>query len=83
MKQENRKTENGGLTGIVKVASCVISNLPGESVAFRQYGQATFQFNAPFVSATPPYSYTNLMHTVGQVPNIVTNWAGTGKLTSF
>ena len=77
------REENGGGTGIVKVVSCVISNLPGVNVQFRQYGQSNFLFNAPFVGATPPYSYTNLMHTVGQVPNIVTNWAGTGKLTSF
>lgn len=77
------REENGGPTGIVKVVSCVISNLPGVNVQFRQYGQSNFLFNAPFVSATPPYSYTNVMHPVGQVPGIVTNWAGVGKLTSF
>jgi len=70
-------------TGVVKVVSCVISNLPGVNVQFRQFGESTFQFNAPFASATPPYNYTNVMHPVSQVPNIVTNWAGTGKLTSF
>ena len=77
------REENGGPTGIVKVVSCVISNLPGVNVQFRQFGQTNFLFNAPFVGATPPYSYTNVMHPVGSTANIVTNWAGTGKLTSF
>ena len=77
------REENGGGTGIVKVVSCVISNLPAVNVQFRQFGQSNFLFNAPFVSATPPYSYTNVMHPVSVVPNIVTNWAGVGKLTSF
>ena len=77
------REENGGGTGIVKVVSCVISNLPAVNVQFRQFGHSNFLFNAPFVSATPPYSYTNVMHPVSVVPNIVTNWAGTGKLTSF
>ena len=77
------RQENGGPTGTVKVVNCVISNLPSVNVQFIQYGQSNFLFNAPFVGATPPYSYTNVMHPVSQVPNIVTNWSGVGKLTSF
>ena len=77
------REENGGPTGIVKVVSCVISNLPSVNVQFRQFGQTNFLFNAPFVGALPPYSYTNVLHPVTQTANIVTNWAGTGKLTSF
>ncbi len=77
------REENGGPTGIVKVVSCVISNLPGVNVQFRQHGQSNFLFNAPFVGATPPYSYQHTMHTVAQVSGIVTNWAGVGKITEF
>jgi pectate lyase len=77
------REENGGPTGIVKVVSCVISNLPGVNVQFRQHGHSNFLFNAPFAGATPPYSYQQVMHPVAQVPAIVTNWAGVGKVTGF
>jgi pectate lyase len=69
---------NGGGTGTVKVVNSIIVNAPGGNVSFRQYGAATFTFNPPFASPTPPYSYT--LDPVADVPNIVTNYAGTGKI---
>lgn len=62
---------NGGPTGTVKVVNSIIVNLPGVNVAFREYGAATFAFS-------PPYSYT--LDATADVPNIVTNYAGTGKI---
>jgi pectate lyase len=62
---------NGGPTGTVKVVNSVIVNLPGVNVAFREYGAATFSFS-------PPYAYT--LDPVADVPNIVTNHAGIGKI---
>jgi pectate lyase len=70
--------ENGGPTGIVKVVNSVIVNLPGVNVQFRQYGQSNFMFNAPFASPTPPYSYT--MDAAADVPDVVTNYAGVGRI---
>lgn len=75
------REENGGPTGIIKVVNSVIVNLPSVNVQFRQFGQTNFLFNAPFVGPNAPYSYT--LDPVGNTPNIVTNWAGVGKLTSF
>jgi pectate lyase len=70
--------ENGGPTGVVKVVNSLIENLPGVNVQFRQFGQSTFTFNAPFTGPVPPYSYT--LDRVTDVPNVVTNYAGVGKI---
>jgi hypothetical protein len=70
--------ENGGPTGIVKVVNSRIVNLPGVNVEFRQYGQSNFMFNAPFAAATPPYAYT--LDAVEDVPGLITNYAGVGKI---
>lgn len=70
--------ENGGPTGIVKVVNSIIVNLPGVNVQFRQYGESNFMFNVPFASPTPPYPYA--LDPVAEVPNIVTNYAGVGKI---
>src|SRR5688572_23934424 len=69
---------NGGPTGTVKVVDSVIVNLPGVNVAFRQFGAATFAFKAPFAGTTPPYPY--VLDPVADVPAIVTNYAGVGKI---
>jgi len=71
---------NGGPTGTIKVANSVITNSPGAN-SFVQNGAATFTFNAPFVTNQPPYNYT--LDPVATVPNLVTNWAGVGKLTGL
>jgi pectate lyase len=70
--------ENGGPTGTVKVVNCTIANLPGVNVQFRQFGHSNFTFNAPFAGAAPPYPYS--LDPVGDVPDIVTNYAGVGKI---
>jgi pectate lyase len=75
------REENGGPTGIVKVVNSVIVNLPGVNVQFREFGQTNFVFNAPFAGANIPYSYTNSLDPVANVPSVVTNWAGTGKIS--
>lgn len=73
------RQENGGLSGTIKVMGSVIVNLPGESVAFREsYPQTGFSFNAPFASATPPYPYA--LHAATDVPIVVPQYAGVGKL---
>jgi len=69
---------NGGPTGTVKVVNSRIVNLPGVNVSFREYGASNFTFHAPFAGATPPYNYT--LDPVDDVPGIVTNYAGTGKI---
>ncbi len=72
---------NGGLTGnCLKVTGSVITNSPGQH-GFQQLNAATFSFNAPWVTNAPPYSYW--LDAVADVPSMVTNWAGVGKLTSF
>jgi pectate lyase len=70
--------ENGGPTGTVKVVNSTIVNLPGVNVQFRQFGESNFTFNAPFAGPTPPYPYT--LDPTGDVPNVVTNQAGVGKI---
>ena len=70
--------ENGGPTGAVKVVSSIIENLPGVNVQFRQFGQSNFTFNAPFAGPTPPYPYE--LHPVADVPSVVTNYAGVGRI---
>jgi len=75
------REENGGPTGIVKVVNSVIVNLPGVDVQFREFGQTNFVFNAPFAGANVPYSYTNVLDPVANVPGTVTNWAGVGKIS--
>src|SRR6185503_18260670 len=67
---------NGGPTGTIKVVDSIIVNLPGVNVAFRQFGAATFAFNAPFAGATLPYRYS--LDPAAEVPNVVTNHAGVG-----
>lgn len=69
---------NNGPAGTVKVANSIIVNLPGVNVAFRQQGAATFMFNPPFAASTPPYAY--VLDPVADVPNLVTNHAGVGKI---
>jgi pectate lyase len=69
---------NGGPTGTVRVVNSTIENLPGVNVTFRQFGQTTFGFNYPFATNQPPYSYD--LDDPGEVPNLVTNYAGVGKL---
>jgi hypothetical protein len=69
---------NGGPTGAVKVVNSTIVNLPGVRVAFREYGAADFRFNPPFLTNRPPYSYT--LDSVAEVPGLVTNFAGLGKI---
>lgn len=69
---------NGGGTGVVKVVNSIIVNLPGGNAAFRQFGASTFAFNAPFAAPVPPYSYA--LDPVEAVPNVVTNYAGAGKI---
>ncbi|HXG48062.1 MAG TPA: hypothetical protein VNO52_10595, partial [Methylomirabilota bacterium] len=69
---------NGGPTGTVKVVNSVIENLPGANVQFRQHGASNFTFNPPFAGSAPPYPYS--LDPVAQVPWIVTNYAGTGKI---
>lgn len=71
---------NGGPSGTIKVVGSVIANSPGAN-GFIQNGAATFVFNAPFVTNQPPYNYA--LDAVANVPNLVTNWAGVGKLTSY
>jgi pectate lyase len=75
------REENGGPIGIVKVVNSVIVNLPGVNVQFRQFGQTNFVFNAPFAGPNVPYSYTNILDSVENVPSVVTNWAGVGKIS--
>jgi len=70
--------ENGGPTGTVKVVNSTIVNLPGVNVQFRQFGHSNFTFNAPFAGAAPPYPYT--LDAVADVPGIVTNYAGVGRI---
>ena len=70
--------ENGGPTGTVKVVNSIIVNLPGVNVQFRQFGESNFLFNAPFAVPAPPYSYQ--LDPTDDVPNIVTNHAGVGKI---
>jgi hypothetical protein len=62
----------------VKVVNSVIVNSPGVNVTFRQFGATNFSFNAPFAAPTPPYAYR--LDAVADVPNIVTNHAGAGKI---
>jgi pectate lyase len=69
---------NNGPTGIIKVVNSMIVNLPGVNVAFREFGAASFAFNPPFAAPAPPYSYT--LDPVAEVPSIVTNNAGVGKI---
>jgi pectate lyase len=69
---------NGGPTGTVKVANSIIVNLPGNNIAFRQYGATNFSFNWPFAGAAPPYPYP--LDPVADVPALVTNRAGVGKI---
>jgi hypothetical protein len=69
---------NGGPTGTVKVVNSTILNLPGVNVAFREYGPTNFSFNFPFATNRPPYPYA--MDAVADVPSLVTNFAGVGKL---
>ena len=69
---------NGGPTGTVKVVNSTIQNLSGVSVAFRQFGQTNFAFNYPFATNQPPYPYT--LDDAANVPYLVTNYAGVGKL---
>ncbi len=82
------REENGTASGLpnngkgfLKVVNSTIVNLPAVNVQFRQFGEATFQFNSPFVSAVPPYPYT--LDVTASVPNIVTNWSGVNKVTSL
>jgi pectate lyase len=70
--------ENGGPTGAVKVVNSIIENLPGVNVQFRQFGHVNFSFNAPFAGGAPPYLYT--LDPVADVPNVVTNHAGVGRI---
>jgi pectate lyase len=70
--------ENGGPTGTVKVVNSIIVNLPGVNVQFRQLGQSNFTFNAPFAGAAPPYPYA--LDPVAEVPGLVTNYAGVGRI---
>jgi pectate lyase len=70
--------ENGGPTGTVKVVNSIIVNLPGVNVQFRQFGHSNFTFNAPFAGSMPPYVYT--LDSVADVPNIVTNFSGVGRV---
>jgi pectate lyase len=73
---------NGGLSGIIKVVNGLVVNTSGTtSTNFTQNGQTNFVFNAPFSNSVPPYAYT--MDVLTNVPNVVTNWAGVGKITSF
>jgi pectate lyase len=69
---------NGGPTGTVKVVNSIIVNGPGTNVAFRQYGAENFSFNSPYAGAAPPYAYTS--DPVVDVPAVVTNHAGVGKI---
>jgi pectate lyase len=70
----------GGVGNALKVVGSVITNSPGNR-GFAETNAATFVFNAPWVTNAPPYSYT--LDLVADVPSLVTNWAGVGKLTSF
>jgi hypothetical protein len=70
--------ENGGPTGTVKVVNSTIVNLPGVNVAFRQFGESNFMFHAPFASPGPPYPY--VLDATADVPAVVTNHAGVGKI---
>jgi hypothetical protein len=70
--------ENGGPTGTVKVVNSTIVNLPGVNVQFRQFGESNFLFNAPFANRLPPYPYA--LDATTDVPAIVTNYAGVGKI---
>jgi pectate lyase len=69
---------NNGPSGVIKVVNSTIVNLPGVNVAFREYGAATFAFNAPFSAPGPPYAYT--LDPTADVPSIVTNYAGVGRI---
>jgi len=69
---------NGGPTGTVKVVDSLIVNLPGNNVTFRQFGATNFSFNWPFAGAAPPYPYP--LDPVAEVPALVTNYAGVGKV---
>jgi pectate lyase len=69
---------NGGGTGIVKVVNSRIVNLPGVNVTFREFGASNFTFNAPFAAPKPPYDYS--LDPLADVPGVVTNYAGTGKI---
>jgi pectate lyase len=74
---------NGGLVGnAMKVVNSSIVNSSGNK-GFAQTNQASFSFNAPWVTNAPPYGYTNWLDPLANVPNVVTNWAGVGKITSF
>ncbi len=70
----------GGVGNALKVVGSVITNSPGNR-GFAQTNAATFAFNAPWVTNAPPYSYT--LDAVTEVPSVVTNWSGVGKITSF
>jgi pectate lyase len=69
---------NGGPTGTVKVVNSTIENLPGVNVTFREFGETAFAFNYPYVTNQPPYPYT--LDEPVDVPYLVTNYAGVGKL---
>jgi pectate lyase len=70
--------ENGGPTGTVKVVNSTIVNLPGVAVGFRQYGESNFTFHLPFAGPVPPYPYS--LDATHDVPGLVTNHAGVGKI---
>lgn len=69
---------NAGPPGIIKVVNSIIENSPGNDVQFRQAGESNFTFNAPFPASLPPYGYT--LDPVTEVPLIMTNYTGVGKI---
>jgi hypothetical protein len=69
---------NGGPSGIIKVVNSTIVNLPSVNVTFRQFGQTNFAFNYPFATNQPPYPY--ILDAAADVPYLVTNYAGVGKV---
>jgi hypothetical protein len=50
-------------------------------VTFRQFGQTNFAFNYPFATNQPPYPY--VLNSLSDVPYLVTNYAGVGKVSPF
>ena len=72
---------NGGGNGnALKVVNSTIVNSSGNR-GFQQLNASTFMFNSPWVTNAPPYGYTNLLDPTANVPNVVTNWAGCGKVS--
>ncbi len=45
--------------------------------------EPNFRFNNPFPQSPAPYVYSSVLTPLSSVANVVTNWAGVGKLTSF